>query len=521
MRSELRASHPSRRDARRPPGARWKRDVLAGLRDVEGTELALVVLAPAARSRRRSLASLLLRLYSAVDRRIFALEPDPLEVVDVAGLIEGVVTVERRGGGTAGAADVEVDVAIMLGAEADVLLDDAPLGVWTYRHGLGRERADDVPVPARRQGEAAREPRRARAPVRPGRARALDDQDRSRLDAAGPQRGAAALPPSRGPAPARPPDGAEPRRAGGGARDRAAARELGVVEVLRASAASPRACSLRRLFNTLWHEQWLLVVRRSRRRAADRASSAPASTSPRAAATGPTRSRSGSTAGPGCSSRRSRGAAPRAHHRRGARRGGRAARPAGRARDAAPPLLPLRLRARRRHYLLPESRASSATTLYRARDFPDDWEPRVRARRCGALRPDAPPSRRDWWLFGTIADWASPRTTSCTCSTPTRSRVRGTRIRATRSSPTCAGRARRGRSSATARACCGPRRTAPGATGARWSSRRCSSSAGRPTARSRWRGSSPTGSSTTWPRTTMRPASGGRRPTPCCRRRRW
>ena len=54
-------------------------------------------------------------------------------------------------------------------------------------------------------------------------------------------------------------------------------------------------------------------------------------------------------------------------------------------------------------YLLPESRTSSATTLYRARSLPDDWE-------AACVLADVPlydPTllRRDgvWWLFGTVA----------------------------------------------------------------------------------------------------------------------
>ena len=177
---------------------------MAGLREVEGAELALGgararrALAPA-QARRSAPAPLQRRRPPHLRARARPagdggrLRPDRGRRRRSSG---------ARGGG-ARAVAVDVDVAIMLGAEADVLLDDAPLGVWTYRHGLGRERADDVPYLRDVKERRLREPRRARAPVRPGRARALDDQDRSRLDAARPQRGAAALPPPRGPAAAR------------------------------------------------------------------------------------------------------------------------------------------------------------------------------------------------------------------------------------------------------------------------------------------------------------------------------
>ena len=241
--------------------ARWKRDVLAGLREVEGAELALVVLAPAARSRRRSLADLLLRLYSALDRRIFALEPDPLEKVDVSSLIAGVMTVERRTGGGAGAVAVDVDVAITLGAEADVLLDDAPLGVWTYRHGLGRERADDVPY--------LRDVKERRLASHVALVRQSDQvvlaHSTIRTDLVSMQRvRSAALLRCRHLAGRLLRDlrrRSRARRAVGGAGDRGPARELGVAEVLSSVGRIPARLLLRRLFNTLWHEQWLLVVR--------------------------------------------------------------------------------------------------------------------------------------------------------------------------------------------------------------------------------------------------------------------
>jgi hypothetical protein len=55
-------------------------------------------------------------------------------------------------------------------------------------------------------------------------------------------------------------------------------------------------------------------------------------------------------------------------------------------------------------YLLPESRMSSATTLYRARSLPDDWTPASVLADVGLYDPTL--LRRDgaWWLFGTVAE---------------------------------------------------------------------------------------------------------------------
>ena len=384
--------------------ARWKRDVLAGLREVEGAELALVVLAPAARARRRSLADLILRLYSALDRRIFALEPDPLEKVDVSGLIAGVMTVERRTGGGAGAVAVDVDVAITLGAESDVLLDDAPFGVWTYRHGLGRERADDVPY--------LRDVREKRLASHVALVRQSDQvvlaHSTIRTDLVSMQRvRSAALLRCRhlaGRLLRDLRDGAEPVAQAAAPETAAAARELGVVEVLSSVGRIPARLLLRRLFNMLWHEQWLLVVRPVE-------DSAPPISFVGARLHRPPRGRDWADPFPLRVNGRSwlffeeipwRGS--RGHISVAELDGD------GDLHDqrivlATPHHLsyPFVFKHEDEIYLLPESRASSATTLYRARNFPDDWEPLCVL--ADALYDPTPFYQvGTWWLFGTIAD---------------------------------------------------------------------------------------------------------------------
>jgi hypothetical protein len=327
-------------------------------------------------------------------------------LVEISALIEGIPTVDRRRRGAAGAAGAEVDVAIMLGAEADVLLDDAPLGVWTYRHGLGRERADDVPylrdVTEKRLAShvaLVRQPDQvvlAHSTIRTD----LVSMQRVRSAALLRCRHLAGrlLRDLR--------DGAEPVAQAAAPETVIPPRPLGVVEVLSSVARIPLRVLLRRLFNALWHEQWLLVVR------------------PVENLTPPPISFAGA----------------RLH------------RPP-RGRDWADPF-PLRVDGRswlffeeipwrggRGHisvaeldedgdlhdqrivlatphhlsypfvfvhdddiYLLPESRASSATTLYRAREFPDHWEPLCVL--ADEALYDPTPFHHDgtWWLFGTTAD---------------------------------------------------------------------------------------------------------------------
>src|SRR4029453_5762961 len=77
--------------------------------------------------------------------RVFAGEPDPLERLDASALLAGVPIVDRRKPGGGGVGPAPLDVASALGSESDALISGARLGVWTYRHGIGRERRDDMP----------------------------------------------------------------------------------------------------------------------------------------------------------------------------------------------------------------------------------------------------------------------------------------------------------------------------------------------------------------------------------------
>jgi hypothetical protein len=384
--------------------ARWKRDVLAGLREVEGTELALVVLARGPRARKRGLADLLLRLYSAVDRRIFALEPDPLDLVDVSNLIEGIPTVERRTGRVAGTPGAGVDVAIALGAETDVLIDEAPLGVWTYRHGLGRERADDVPY--------LRDVREKRLASHVALVRRSDQvvlaHSTIRTDLVSMQRvRSAALLRCRhlaGRLLRDVRDGAEsvtqaaaPERVG-------PPRPLGAVEVLSSVGRIPLRLILRRLFNALWHEQWLLVVRPVEDRS-------PPISFAGARLHRPPRGRDWADPFPMRVNGRSWLFFEEIPWRGG--RGHISVAELDEEGDmhdqrivlATPHHLsyPFVFRHDDDIYLVPESRASSATTLYRAREFPDEWEPLCVL--ADEALYDPTPFYHDgtWWLFGTIA----------------------------------------------------------------------------------------------------------------------
>lgn len=393
-------------DGRRVP--RWKRDVLAGLVQVEGAELALVVLTGAARSRGRGVAGLLLRLYGALDRRIFALEPDPLEIVDVSDLIAGVATVERRTGGSsdgAAAAGAEVDVAIALGAEDDVLLTGAPLGMWTYRHGLGRERDDDVPY--------LRDVKEKRLASHVALVRQSDQvvlaHSTIRTDLVSMQRvRSAALLRCRhlaGRLLRDLRDGAEPAAQPPAPESGTPARALGAVEVLSSVGRIPMRLVLRRLFNTLWHEQWLLVLRRVEDHPPPMSfAGARLHRPPRGcdwADPFPFRVNGRSwlffeeipwRGGRGHISVAELDDAGELHDRRIAL--------------ATPHHLsyPFVFEHDGETYLLPESRASAATTLYRAREFPDDWEPLCVLADAAMYDPTPLYHEGSWWLFGTMAD---------------------------------------------------------------------------------------------------------------------
>ena len=287
----------------------------------------------------------------------------------------------------------------------------------------------------------------------------------------------------------------------------------------RASAASPCACSLRAAVQRALARA--VAARRAAGRgsaAADQLRRARASTGRRAAATGPTRSRSGSTAGRGCSSRRSRGAAA----------AGTSASPSS---TSAGGLHDRRIVLETPHHLsypfvfahdgehLP---AAGVAHLVR-----HDAVPRARASRTTGSRscvladdalydPTLLQHDGSWWLFGTIADLGESQDDELHlfhADALERSVARAS------AQPGRLGRPRRAAGGAAH-----PRRRAPAAAraGLLRALRACGGVQGGaraeprpPTARSRWRGSSPTGSPTTWRPTTTRPTSGGRRPTPC------
>ena len=188
-------------DGRRVP--RWKRDVLHGLLEAEGVDLALVVLTAPERAPDRGAAGALLRLYRALDRRVFAGDPDPVAIVDVSTELAAIPTVDHRkgrhqdGGGDAARRRHRAGRRARRAAERGTPRRlDLPLR-------RGARAARRRPLPARHPRGPVRQPRRARAPVRPGAARQLDRADRPRLAPAGARGGAAALPAPRGPLPAR------------------------------------------------------------------------------------------------------------------------------------------------------------------------------------------------------------------------------------------------------------------------------------------------------------------------------
>ena len=447
-----------------------------------------------------------------------------METVDVAALLEGVPTVDRRKGGARRRGDRRSTSASCWAPSATRCSSDAPLGVWTYRHGA-RPRASATTSPTCATSARGGSPATSRScasptgrcsPARrcgPTSSRCSGSAAR-RCCAAGTSPAAVCASCATGWSPSRGPEEPEVTAV---APDRPSRRVAGACSCADRSPGSPapprpqralaravaaRACGGRRT-----------------RAAAARASPAAASTARRAAATGPTRSPSASTAGRGCSSRRSRGAAATGTSASASSTSD------GGLHDVRvalatppPPLVPVRVQARRR-----ELSAARVAQLVR-----HDAVPRARrspttgSRSCvlagrRALRPDAAAARRRaGGCSARSPNRASPRTTSCTSSTPSAlegpwqahprnpvvSDVRGARP----AGPFIADGARllrpgagllrplraRGRVQGGARA-----QPAP------------------PTARSRWRGSSPTGSRATWRRTTTRPTSGGRRPTRC------
>ena len=155
--------------------------------------------------------------------------------------------------------------------------------------------------------------------------------------------------------------------------------------------------------------------------------------------------------------------------------------PTGRSADRAgagpagapPPLLPVRVRARGRAVHDPRDLAAGRVELYRAIDFPA----RLAARGDPARGPGSPRSTLCSSTEGACGcSSASPRPRelarrAASVLAPAAVAGRGCRTRATRSSPTCAARARQARSSAGGRGSCALPRTAAAATAARSSFR--------------------------------------------------
>jgi hypothetical protein len=384
---------------------RWQRDALLELRATDGVELALVVLTPAERSPDRGLAGALLRLYRAADRRVFAVEPDPLERVDATELLAGVPVVDRGRGGSGNAPPEPLDVAIALGGERDPLLSGARHGLWTYRHGVGRERRDDVPyLRDIRERRLASQVALVRESDRAILARSTVRTDLVSLQRV---RGAALL-----------------RCRHLAARclrdlrdgvDNVAGQDE--PEVTRVSSGGPSVASLlaiagrillrllaHRVYHAVWHEQWSLVVRPSEDRSP-----------PLSFADGrqlrPPRGRDWADPFPLRAGDRSW-----LFFEEVPWRGGHGHINVGELDDRGR-LRDVRVALATRHhlsypfvfthdgqsYLLPESRTSSATTLYRARSLPDDWVASCVLADVALYDPTLLLRDGVWWLFGTVA----------------------------------------------------------------------------------------------------------------------
>jgi len=385
---------------------RWKRDVLVGLREADGVELALVVLTAPARSPDRGAAGALLRLYRAVDRLVFATDTDPLRTVDVAALLEGVPTVDRRKA-AAPATAPPLDVTVALGGEREPLVSGARFGVWTYRHGVGREARDDLPyLRDIREGRLASHV----ALVRQSDGAVLASST-VRTDLVSLQRvRATALLRCRHLA------GRCLRDLRDGVASDAGPEDPEVTRI--ASTAQPAVASLlallvrmlariasHRVRNTLWHEQWSLVLRRPEDRPP-----------PLSFAAGrlhrPPHGRDWADPFPYRVNGRSwvffeevPWSSGHGHISVGKL-------------DGDGGLHDVRVALAARHhlsypfvfehggesYLLPEARMSSATTLYRARTLPDDWEPVGVLADVPLYDPTLLQRDGEWWLFGTCAE---------------------------------------------------------------------------------------------------------------------
>jgi hypothetical protein len=385
--------------------ARWQRDALLELRAIDGVELALVVLTPAERSPDHGIAGALLRLYRAADRRVFAVAPDPLDRVDATELLEGVPIVDRARGGSGDAPSEPVDVAIALGGENDPLLSGARLGVWTYRHGVGREWRDDVPylrdIRERRLASHVALVRQSDRAVLAGSTVRTDLVSLQRV------RGAALL--------------RCRHLAGRCLRDLRDGVEIVAErdepEVTRVAAGGPSVASLiviagrilvrlfaHRIYHAVWHEQWSLVVRRREDRLP-----------PLSFAEGrqlqPPLGRDWADPFPLHAGDRSWLFFEEVRWR-----GGHGHISVGEL-DEQGRLRDVRVALATRHhlsypfvfthddqaYLLPESRTSSATTLYRARSLPDDWVAACVLADVALYDPTLLLRDGVWWLFGTVA----------------------------------------------------------------------------------------------------------------------
>ncbi len=397
-------------DGRRVP--RWKRDVLHGLLEAEGVDLALVVLTAPERAPDRGAAGALLRLYRALDRRVFAGDPDPVAIVDVSTELAAIPTVDHRNGRHQDGGETPLDVGIALGAEHDALLSGARLGVWTYRYGAGREQRDDVPfLRDIREGRFASHVALVRQSDR-----ALLASSTVRTDLVSLQRvrGAALLrcrhlagrclrELSSGLEPtARPEEEPEIARV---ALDRPSLRAL-LGTVARIAVRLVR----HRLHNALWHEQWLFVVRRPEQRP-------PPLSFSQGRMHRPPRGRDWADPFPFRENGRSWLFFEEVPWRNGqghisvAELDG-----TGGLHDVRTALetpyhlsYPFVFTHDGETYLLPESRTSASTTLYRARRFPDEWEPVGSLADTALYDPTLLQREGTWWLFGTVAEPGEPQ----------------------------------------------------------------------------------------------------------------
>jgi hypothetical protein len=103
----------------------WLRHVLLDVANAEGAELAGVAFVAPPRVR----GGRAFRAYEALDRRWFGQAGDPLELVDVSGLLAGRPVVEKP-------AEARADLVLRLTRAALPAgwRDEAPLGVWSFDH---------------------------------------------------------------------------------------------------------------------------------------------------------------------------------------------------------------------------------------------------------------------------------------------------------------------------------------------------------------------------------------------------